>query len=98
MTEKLSAKMSIVCLLVCLFAWGAAIYFSFMSMVSCSYDCYPLDVFGALGATVVIGSFCRLISRKPNKATGILAWIGRNSMGLLCLHLIDLECGVVHKL
>ena len=80
----------------CIVVWMIAIHFSFMSMVNCRYDCYPLDIVGAICATCVCMYVC--IRLPKNKIINLLAWIGRNSMGLLCLHLIDLDCGVIYKI
>ena len=80
----------------CLAVWICAIYFSFMSMNNCRYDCYPLDIVGAICATYIFIHICKYAPQ--NMITNSLAWVGRNSMGLLCLHLIDLECGVIYKI
>lgn len=77
--------------------WNAAIYYSFMEIVTCNYRCYPLDIIGAICATCIIGRVAKIVAKLPQKWTSLFVWIGRSSLGLLCLHLIDLETNILHK-
>lgn len=78
--------------------WILAIIFSRCLMVTGQYGCYPIDVIGALGASWGIWSICSFAAKMPTSSIRFTAWIGQNSLALLCLHLIDLDTGVLHKL
>ena len=71
--------------------WIYCIGFSGISIVRCYYNCYPLDVIGAITGTSVVyllskttHSFSQLLSRG-------LSWLGRNSLAILCFHLLVLS-------
>ena len=52
------------------------------------YGCYPLDVIVAVAATILMVR----LSDKIGKSRGVeyLAWIGRNSMVVLCMHFVTI--------
>lgn len=85
-------------LIIGLFVWGAAIYWSYMEVVICSYRYFMLDILGAISATCIIGYVSQHIARLPKIGINWLIWIGQSSLGLLCLHLIDLETNILHKI
>lgn len=71
-------------------AWLAAALLSAMSMVRCYYECFPLDVLGACGGTLLVYRISVLITKCP-WVNRLLAWVGQNSLLILCVHLFDLD-------
>lgn len=52
------------------------------------YGCYPLDVIGAVAATILT---VRLSDKIGKSRVGeYLAWMGRNSMVVLCMHFVTI--------
>ena len=76
---------------VCLVAWVVALRETDMSMVRCHYGCYPLNVVGACGGVYAIYLLSLLLVRHVAGAGRALAWVGRCSLAVMCLHLIDLR-------
>ena len=76
---------------VCLLAWGVALRETDMSMVRCHYGCYPLNVIGACGGVYAIYLLSLLLVRRMAAAGRALAWVGRCSLAVMCLHLVDLR-------
>ncbi len=74
--------------------WLAAALYSGMSMVRCHYAVFPLDVLGACGGTLLVCRISWLLS-KVRWLNGFLAWIGRNSLVILCVHLVDLDARIL---
>lgn len=64
-----------------------------LSIVTCFYKNYPIDIVLAIGGTAFVWLLSKLISILPivKKA---FCWIGMNSMTFLCLHLLDLDLGI----
>lgn len=79
-------------------AWILALLYSEIHVVRCAYEKYPLDVLGAIGGTMIIWAICFMISKRRSSVVDFLSWIGRNSLPVLCLHLVDLNCQVIHKI
>lgn len=76
---------------VCLVAWAVALCVTDMSMVRCHYGCYPLNVAGACGGVYAVYLLSRLLMRRLAAAASAMAWVGRCSLAVMCLHLIDLR-------
>lgn len=68
--------------------WLACIFKSHLFMGSNRYGCYPLDVIGALAATILTVSFSDKIGK--SRVGEYLAWMGRNSMVVLCMHFVTI--------
>lgn len=64
---------------------GLSIYSGSMSMVRCYYGYWPINYLAAIGMTVII---YHLSSRFCGNM--FLAWCGRVSMVILCVHIIEL--------
>lgn len=87
----------------CIACWPIAIIYGGMDLSGCVYVCYPLDVLGACGATMVlyiISQWGTILLKRAIKNPYIysafpLQWIGRNSLTILCMHTIDLYSGAV---
>ena len=68
--------------------WLACIFKSYLSMATNGYGCYPLDVIGAFAATILM---VRLSDKIGKSRVGeYLAWMGRNSMVVLCMHFVTI--------
>lgn len=77
--------------------WASSFFFSNIYMVQPRTDLYFVDIIGATTATFLVykisGKFSMLFKR-----SAFLPWIGRNSMYILCFHLIDLDISVSSKI
>ena len=68
--------------------WLACIFTSHLFMGNNEYGCYPLDVIGAVAATILM---VRLSDKIGKSQVGeYLAWMGRNSMVVLCMHFVTI--------
>ena len=68
--------------------WLACIFKSHLFMGNNGYGCYPLDVIGAVAATILM---VRLSDKIGKSRVGeYLAWMGRNSMVVLCMHFVTI--------
>ena len=61
-------------------------------MVECSYENGILDITGAVCGTYTIVYICQLIEKYIGILKKPLAFIGRISLGVLCAHLLVLQC------
>lgn len=68
--------------------WLACIFKSYLSMATNRYGCYPLDVIGAVAATILTVRFSDKIGK--SRVGEYLAWMGRNSMVVLCMHFVTI--------
>lgn len=85
--------------LLCVVVWIISFIYSDMSLARCFFRHYPINIVGACGGTYVIWLISDWISKYENKFTSVLVWTGRNSMTILCLHLLDLDIpirGLLH--
>lgn len=71
--------------------WILSFMSSTMSMVRCYYECYPLNMVGAIGGTYAVWKLSDMLSKFNNRIVLFLSWIGRNSLAILCIHLFDLD-------
>ena len=76
-----------------LFCWGISSMFSIVLLVQPRTDLYLIDVIGATTATFMVYKISAKISKLFPKSD-LLPWIGRNTIYILCFHLIDLDLGV----
>ena len=60
-------------------------------------DLYFVDVIGATTATVLVYLASKALSHIP-LLMQTLSWIGKNSLYILCFHLIDLDCLISNRL
>ena len=68
--------------------WIYCIAFSGMSIVRCYYDCYPLDVIGGITGTCTVYLLSKAIHSFYNPLSWGLSWLGKNSLAILCFHLL----------
>ena len=84
-----------VLIVICLICWSIGFSMSKLSMVSCHYELYPIDILGACGGTFTIFIISKIVS-KSLIGRG-LEWIGRMSLIFLCFHLILLNTGIIKR-
>ena len=75
---------------ICLICWIISVLYSHISMVSCHYELYPIDILGACGGTAFIYWISKFVSK--TKLNTAFIWLGVNSLVILCFHLIELNC------
>ena len=71
------------------------VMFSHLYMERCYYGCYPADVAGALFAIFVFRRMAA--SAASSKVSTPLCWCGRESLAILCCHVIDAQAGFSGK-
>ena len=77
--------------------WLISFRYSRISLVQPQLDLYFIDVVGATFASVLVYLLSRQISRVSFLPKGF-QWIGKNTLYILCFHLIDLDCGISSRL
>lgn len=80
-----------------LFCWVISYKYSHIYLVQPQTDLYFIDIAGATTATILVLQASNLIERLSYN-NGILPWIGRNSMYILCFHLIDINVGISSRM
>lgn len=78
--------------------WLAALRFGGLDMVRYYYGCYPLDVIGAVGATIVVYVFSKVICARAGKVGKFFQWLGINSLLILCVNTLDRKTCVVRAI
>lgn len=81
-------------LLVCI--WIAVAIFSSMSMARCYYKCWPIDVLGAVGGTMLLYRIVKLIC--DWKRIPFLVWLGNNSLAILCFHCLEFKIQLLSRI
>lgn len=77
--------------------WIVSLSFSTISIARPRIDLYFIDVIGATTASLLVYYLSTLLQRLKTISTS-LAWIGKNSLIILCFHLIDLDCDLSERL
>ena len=84
----------------CVLCWLLAICYGRIDMMDCIYKIFPLDILGALGATIMIYYISALMIKICKNSSFLykliksIQWIGLNSMLLLCMHDLDFRTGI----
>ena len=78
--------------------WICAIMFSHMDMYYLRFDCFPLDMLGAIGGTWVIYLFSRLLAKRTRYTSRVIAFLGICSLSIYCWHAFDFSANVFHQL
>lgn len=60
-------------------------------MVSNTYQHGAIDVIGGICGAAVLIKLSELASERPPAVTRFLAWIGRDTLPLFCMHLVVLN-------
>lgn len=72
--------------------WGTSIFWaSPLLMVKCEYPWLILNIVGGISGTYVLLQASRIILNHFNMCSLFLQWLGRNSLTILCIHLLELE-------
>ena len=58
-------------------------------MVRYYYACYPIDVIGAVGATMLVYLLSKAICTHVTKIVKLFQWFGVNSLLILCINTLD---------
>ena len=66
-------------------------------MVSNTYQHGAIDVIGGICGAAILIKLSGLASERLPTATHLLAWIGRNSLPLFCIHLVVLNVAPVER-
>lgn len=90
-------KVSWLCLLIGIVCWGASLKFSNVLLVSPKLDLYFIDVIGATTISFLIYKTSKRIDKIPVLSDS-LALIGKCSLYVLCIHMIDQECQLSRRL
>lgn len=60
--------------------------------VSNSYPLGLVDVVGSVAASLCVISFCKQLERRTNRVSRALQFVGRNTLPIFCMHIVDLDC------
>ena len=77
--------------------WFISFKYSHLYIVQPQLDLYFIDVFGATTATILVYLLSSLLTRIPFLSQ-CLTWTGKNSLTILCFHLIDIDCYISSRL
>lgn len=69
--------------------WGISLKYSAISVGSCRYGLYPVDIIGASAGTYVIYLLSKKIQHIFKWIAKGLAFMGKNSMIVLCMHYVE---------
>ena len=86
--EKGGTPIIVLCL--CVVAWVYVVIFG--GEMSLAMQIYPLgviDVLGGVAATVVVMYFSRLIDQHIAPVSRFMQWIGRNTLVIFCMHIVE---------
>ena len=67
-----------------------SIYSGSMSMVRCYYGYWPVNILAAIGMTLVVYRFSKVLCSRTFWGSRLLAFWGRISIVVLCVHILDL--------
>ena len=70
--------------------WIAAMVFSKLDMYEYIWGCFPLDVLGAYGGTYCLYSIARLVGRRLQFISRVLAFLGIASLAIMCAHCFEM--------
>ena len=69
-----------------------------MDMYFCRFDCFPLNMLGAIGGTWMIYQLSKSIANYTRYASRILAFLGVCSLSIYCWHAFDFTGNVFHQI
>ena len=75
----------------CIACWVLALFFSELEMYAFRWECYPLDILGACGATYCVYLLSQWIDRHTKVIGRVLVWLGITSLAIMCVHGFELE-------
>ena len=71
-------------------SWFAAIFFSQLDMYSFTWECFPLDVFGAYGGTYCIYQVAKWMGARLEYTSRALSFLGIASLAIMCVHCFEM--------
>ena len=78
--------------LLCIVLWIIDIIYSRLGMYDMQWDCYPLNLIGALGGSFCFYYICKFIKTNFNILSKILSILGTWSLAIMCIHDIEMHC------
>ncbi len=69
--------------------WLFALKIGSLDMSTYTYKTYPLEAFGAVGATWLVYLLSKLIQNHTSFTNKLLRWFGMNSLLILCVNTLD---------
>lgn len=84
-------------LAVCMLCWLYCMFYSRLYLVRSYFENGVIDVLGACGGTYAMYIISKGFVKLP-QINHLLSWMGRNSLALLCFHLLELDTGITMKL
>ena len=78
--------------IVCIGCWITALFFSHLGMYDIDWGCFPLDLLGACGGTLVIYMISKFICGKLKATAKVFAILGIWSLGIMCFHNLETHC------
>jgi len=80
--------------IIAMVCWPISMWLGSIDMYGYQYNCLPIDILGACGATLVIYYVAKGIAR--TFVSPFFTWCGRNSLVILCAHSIEMSMTVIH--
>jgi fucose 4-O-acetylase-like acetyltransferase len=74
--------------------WIVMIFIGKMDVFTSTYSYAPLNIMGAFGASFILMNICHMASQIQTWIITPFAWIGKNSLLLLCCHQLECFSGV----
>ena len=78
--------------------WVLSLCFSVVLLVIPRMDLYFIDVAGATFATILVYILSMWLNKRSEIISSAFSWLGRNTLPILCFHLLELNCGLSHHL
>lgn len=69
--------------------WILALKYGGIDMYEYKYNCFPLDILGAVGATWLVYLLSKGVCKITPKGSLLLQWFGVNSLLIFCIHCLD---------
>ena len=82
--------------LLCILIWIVAAVYSSMSMARCYYKCWPIDILGAVGGSILVYQIVKFVYDK--KRIPFFIWLGKNSLAILCFHCLEFKIQLLSRL
>lgn len=90
--NKLNIETKIICILILMAVWISFILsFEGFWFVTCDFGKGPIDIFSSICACLSVLVISYFIDRYLGKVSGILSFIGKNSIFILCIHAIEFD-------
>jgi hypothetical protein len=69
--------------------WVYCIIYGHLEISLCRYDCYPIDILGAISGCYFVHMICKYVSNRNLFFKDILLLLGKLSLVILCFHNIE---------